>query len=481
MRQQKKYITASRLIQFASCSHAYFLDAAGDPSLKRKESDAEKLMREEGIAFQSEALRRFGIEESGVSHAPLEEGFETTLGWMNAGSRTISQGVLLNGNYAGIPDILIRVPGRSNLGDYTYAPIEIKNRTSVTSYDRLQLSFYAMLLEPVLGYRPESGSVLSPDGELKEVLFSPKLTRQLSEFLRHMNLVDSKRLATAPLRCSSCPRCFWSEHCTSLWKETDHVSLLSGVSVAMARKLEAAGITTCAQVASALAGELASLLRIPSKLSRRFVSAAQSRTWNRPIVLKEPSFCGTEPVYFYDIETCDDVVFCHGLVRVENGVKEERCFFADSPEGEKKSWHELLESMAENESSRVYCWTFYEKYFIDRLWRKYGGSKRGFENLRNNLTDQCAFVREHFALPCRGYSIKAVAPYFGFRWQADDPSGMNCIAWYREWMAGGEPSLKETIQQYNLDDVRAMVLIDEKLRAFCSGRNETNENLKISG
>lgn len=465
-----KYITASQLLQFASCPHAYFLDRFGDPSLKRKESDAEKLLREEGISFQADVLRRFGAEARGVSYTGLEEGYETTLRWMKEGCRVISQGVLLSGNYAGMPDLLVRIPGRSGLGDYTYAPIEIKNRTLVTAQDRLQLLFYAMLLEPVLGYRPESGSVLSPGDEITEVPFSPKLGRQFTELLRQIPLVGTKDLETEPLRCASCARCFWSEYCSDQWRKTDHVSLLSGVSAAMARKLESAGLKTCAQISEAEPKEIARVLKVPEKSGRRFVVAAQAKTLNRPILLKEPAFAEAGPVYFYDIETCDDVVFCHGLVKVENGAREEQCFFADEPSGEKQIWHQLLHYMAQGESSTVYCWTFYEKYFIERLWRKYGGDKRGFENLRSKLTDQCAFARDHFALPCRGYSIKAVAPYFGFRWQAEDPSGMNCIAWYREWLSAGSRKLRETIRQYNLDDVRAMVHIDEKLREFCANR-----------
>ena len=80
------------------------------------------------------------------------------------------------------------------------------------------------------------------------------------------------------------------------------------------------------------------------------------------------------------------------------------------------------------------------------------------------MIDQCAFVREHFALPLSSYSIKKVAPFFGFKWQAEDAGGLNSVSWYKNWLETGDTIIKEKILQYNLDDVIAMEVIDRELR-----------------
>jgi uncharacterized protein len=98
------------------------------------------------------------------------------------------------------------------------------------------------------------------------------------------------------------------------------------------------------------------------------------------------------------------------------------------------------------------------------LWNKYGGNRLGWRHLEKNLVDQCRFIRDHFALPVFSYSIKQVAPLFGFAWSAEDAGGLNSEAWYKEWLESGNEAILEKILRYNLDDVLAMEVIDQELR-----------------
>src|SRR2546422_5637128 len=100
----------------------------------------------------------------------------------------------------------------------------------------------------------------------------------------------------------------------------------------------------------------------------------------------------------------------------------------------------------------IYCWADYERPFVERLWERHGANSKGYAILRGNLVDQCAFVQSHFAMPTHSYSIKAIAPLFGFGWQVDAASGLNSEAWYAEWLATGEERILQKILRYNLDD-----------------------------
>ena len=75
-------------------------------------------------------------------------------------------------------------------------------------------------------------------------------------------------------------------------------------------------------------------------------------------------------------------------------------------------------------------------------------------------------MSEHFALPATSYSIKQVAPLFGFHWDASDAGGLNSEAWYGEWLDKRDRVLLKKILRYNLDDVVAMEVIDRALRAL---------------
>ena len=463
--EEIRYLTPSQMLKSFACLHAFALDCFEDRSLRRQESVAERLVKDEGMAFQDAVIDSLpGRRSAEGSYQNLEQGRATTERWLREGADWICQGVLVNGDLCGIPDLLKRVPVSSRLGDYAYQPVEIKSHRHASFYDRLQLFFYACLLEPVLGFRPATGMVMGPDGFSEEVWFSPRLERQFFDMLEKMREVRAGRVETKPYRCAACQRCLWFPVCTRVWSESDHVSLLSGVSALMARRLDEQGVRTCREVAQTPPAKISEFADIPLGSATRIVESARARVEGRPLIRKPPVFPRDETVYYYDIETLDDQVFCHGIIRVHRGQKEERCFFAETPDDEARIWHEFLDFLAEAPSATLYCWTFYEKTFVESSWRRFGGNRDGYEMLRRSLTDQCAFVKDHFILPCRGYSIKVVAPYFGFRWRSKDANGMNCVAWYKHWLETRDESWRQKIMEYNLDDVRAMVLVDEKLR-----------------
>ena len=111
------------------------------------------------------------------------------------------------------------------------------------------------------------------------------------------------------------------------------------------------------------------------------------------------------------------------------------------------------------EAGPIYTWTNYELQWARELWKYHYGSRIGYRRLLDDMVDQCALVRDHYALPTTSYSIKEVAPLFGFKWRAQDAGGLVSVAWYEQWLEGQDPALLGKIMDYNLDDVRAMLAV----------------------
>lgn len=103
----------------------------------------------------------------------------------------------------------------------------------------------------------------------------------------------------------------------------------------------------------------------------------------------------------------------------------EKSFLAEQPDGEAKVWHDFLDFLAQDEGTGavVWTWTTFENDFAKKLWDRHGSNEQGYRVLTEGLQDQCAFVENHFAFPTDSYSIKKVAPIFGFLWQAQDAGG----------------------------------------------------------
>ena len=49
----------------------------------------------------------------------------------------------------------------------------------------------------------------------------------------------------------------------------------------------------------------------------------------------------------------------------------------------------------------------------------------------------------------------------GFNWSQDDVDGQSAQLMYLDWLKTGDDSIIEKVQKYNMEDVLAMVTVDE--------------------
>ena len=65
--------------------------------------------------------------------------------------------------------------------------------------------------------------------------------------------------------------------------------------------------------------------------------------------------------------------------------------------------------------------------------------------------------------PLGSYSIKAIAQYLGFRWRDETPSGALSIQWFNQYIAKRDPAMLQRIREYNEDDCRATLVLQDAL------------------
>ena len=66
-------------------------------------------------------------------------------------------------------------------------------------------------------------------------------------------------------------------------------------------------------------------------------------------------------------------------------------------------------------------------------------------------------------LPLYFYSLKDVARFIGFQWQAEDAGGAESVVWYNQWKDSGDKKILQKILDYNKDDVVATMVVKEWL------------------
>lgn len=457
----RRHLTPTTFARAASCLHSWYLETHVDADLVVEPDAGLELLFERGLAHERRMIETLtDVVEPEWDGRDYAAGHAATVALLREGRPWVAQGPLMREDARGVPDLLQRLEGRSALGDFTYVPVDVKGHKTVEKGDRFQLHLYAHLLEPVLGKRPATGGIWLNSGAIETVDLGAE------EFRAHHRKLERVRRGahdTLALKCTACNTCPWSVHCADAWLAEENVTLLAGVRSADARKLTDAGFPSWRDVARTTPAVLVERAGVTVKKAQAVYDAALAWESGEPRLLQPVTFPASAPVIYYDIETYGATVYLHGLVRVDGDHREERQFAARTPDDEARIWHELLDYMAGDAQPLVYCWAPYEFRFVERLWSDYGGNAAGYRHFRA-MQDQCAFVKRHFALPTTSYSIKHVAPAFGFHWDAEDAGGLNSEAWYGQWLETGDEALFEKIMRYNLDDVRAMEAVDRALR-----------------
>jgi len=458
-----KRISPTAIAKASRCLHTWYLDNFGDPSQKQPFDEGLKMLMARGLEFEKEVISTLeGLVEPDWDGKNYKEGTKQTRKLMNEGHPWIYQGVFANDSMVGFPDLLKKSEGHSALGKFTYVPIDIKGHKSVTKKDKYQLQGYGRLLKPILGHEIEWGGIWLNTGETEDVDLN-SFKNDFQVLFQTMQSIREGKEQTEGFRCSECGICGWADFCFEQWKSIHSCCLVYGVTGSTAEKYCGADYRTFEDIAVSTPEEISE--RTGQNIDSAKKTHLRARAWaeSSPLLIEPVRFPHNIPIHYWDIETYGDVTYLHGNIRVYKGKREVRQFFADSPKDEKKVWYEFLEYLSKDKKALVYNWADYERGFATSLWEKYGGNPEGYKHLEDNMHDQCAFVRTHFALPVYSYSIKTVAPVFGFEWRADDAGGLNSESWYRDWIETADQNIKNKILEYNEDDVIAMEVIDIKL------------------
>jgi uncharacterized protein len=120
-------------------------------------TEEQEIIHRKGLEHERAYLGALAAQARSISDfSDAREHFEQTLAAMRRGDDIIYQGYLANGEFAGYPDFLVRVPESSALGEWSYEPWDTKLARRPKPYFAVQLCCYAEMLDAVQGVRPTS-------------------------------------------------------------------------------------------------------------------------------------------------------------------------------------------------------------------------------------------------------------------------------------------------------------------------------------
>ena len=192
-------ITGTHVYSVLSCARRVALDLHGDPALRRELRPDEEFVLARGRAHEERVVAE--LEDWVTVPFDRAAGFETaavtTQELLRSGVPGVLQGVLLGAGRVGIPDLLRREAGASDLGDFHYVVGDVKSSARARSDQVLQAAFYAELLEPLQGRRGDYVYIVLKDGHEERFPLEP-LRPAVAEVLgtRRSARADSAKLSS---------------------------------------------------------------------------------------------------------------------------------------------------------------------------------------------------------------------------------------------------------------------------------------------
>ncbi|MBW4615502.1 MAG: TM0106 family RecB-like putative nuclease [Desmonostoc vinosum HA7617-LM4] len=473
-------INAELLLQYQRCKRRPFLDIYGDRSQRDAVNELLHKLQQDKIAYQQGFLRQLTYSKPDYSYGNWEAAKAATLQLMQQGVEYIHRGVLLvtDSEYTLLsrPDLLVKQPGDSNFGDWTYTPASIELGKRPKQEYQVVAAFHAQVLATVQGVAPKTAWLQLRTKNTSYAVdlekWTPQMQQILQEFIQVLDLAEAPEAFISRQKCNLC---HWHSQCYAIAKSQKHLSLLPGVTPVRYTQLQTLAITTLESLANTNPITLEDLPGFDGEVAPKLVVQAQSALESRPLILPYPppiediTFTASIELYF-DIEAQPDLDLDYllGVLVVDRQANTEQFYslLAEKPEDEELIWQQFLDLVWQYPEAPIYHFCVYEFDTVKRLAKLYRTPYSRVQPILNRLVDVYEQLTQSVALPVESYALKAIARWLGFEWRDQEASGAKCIYWYDQWLETGDRTLLETIQRYNEDDCRATRSVKDWLVKF---------------
>lgn len=390
------------------------------------------------------------------------EALQSTFQAMLEGRSAIYQPNLwdLGGEMYGKSDLLVRDDSRgSDLGQYHYRLVEIKQSRSLQDYHKVQAGIYNRMLGRIQGYIPGDMTVAlretsqqvlhaSVEDEVKETLDTWRALRD-GQFVPELG---------RPPEATSSP---WRIYGNNLVESRKDLVLLAGIVARERVKLRSAEIQTLDQLWNLGLKEVQEILG--PKPGAQAYYTAQSYKTGQPI--PKPGCQLTVPRgkrhLYFDVETSDDIHPTESphlyLIGCWDAEREQYLpFLARGADDEQRIVSDFLEYVGDAQDTKLYHWTEFETRQLRDVSRRWPALETSVNVLLASCVDLKEAVKSAVYLPVPTFSLKCVAPALGFRWRQETFNAFDSMVCYWDYLEGAGESMIKQVQVYNEDDCRAM-------------------------
>ncbi len=483
-------------------------------------SELEKRLMKEGDMLEKNLLEIFKKEgksfvDIGDISTNKKEKHAKTIQFMKEGKDIIYQAALQNKSIIGNADFLYKISEPSNLGNWSYEPIECKLSSKTKTTFLIQSCCYCDLLENILGKKPNRFHLYLGGGKkLSDNIFKfsdfeywyIQLKMQYKQFIDDFD--PEKEPDIFPGNHGK-----WDTFLENELRDRRDLSLVAGMTQFQRNRLHKEKIFTIDDLAKSDLSKTFKNEEDPLKILKKQAEVQlhpkndngkpyyEWRTIEENEKIKSLPFPNEGDVWF-DMESCNDSISGEKLeylfgaaYKDENGKLKFKFWWAHDRKQEEKAfkcwvkWIEERRSIEKYNDMHIYHYGHYEKAAMRQLQEKYNGCEEITDWLRSGLlVDLLPIVKTSIFLGEEGYSIKNVEKIYPeeykFKRDADVANAVDSIIEYEIWKDSGEkiivngelhPKLK-SIEEYNEIDCESTYILHD----FLLKSKYKNPNIRIN-
>lgn len=488
-------LSATDLTTHLACPHATTLNievARGQREAPADGFDEQvQLVLDKGVAHEHTYLAHLQSQGEVViipGRGSAAEREAATLEAMYAGAPAIYQAAFVDQEWVGYADFLLRAERPSRLGAWSYDVADTKLARHLRTAALLQMASYAEHLERLQGVAPRrlvvvTGDNVEHDWRLVDVESYARRARQrLTDFVAQGHPTRSTKVAL-------CDTCRWRPVCEQEWADRDDLVQVAGAQRSHREALEAAGISTMADLATAADDDLAGVLsaRVRERLRNQARLQVRERETGEPsyeLLAPRPG----EGLALLPTPDPGDVYldfegdpFAEGgagreyLAGVWTRDEEFLTWWAHDQEQERALTSDLLTWLNERwrqfPGMHIYHYAAYEQSALKRMAQRYATAETELDMLLRGrrFVDLYAVVRQGLQISKASYSIKKLEAFYWdhVRTGSGDEvaDALSSVVEYERWQAQGgtDQSILDRLAAYNREDVRSTHALHEWL------------------
>lgn len=375
-------------------------------------------------------------------------------------------------------DAIEKVSGNSELGPFHYIPLRMAFPGEASEEDKLLLGFAGIVLSKLQGIQPEIGKIIEKTSGGTRRIDLDRWIGKAGEVIENIRRTEIEEAVPAIVLNNHCRICEFQDSCRIDATGKDHLSLIRGLSKNEIANLNGRGIFTVTQFAYTFRPRRA---RNRTKSRRRFFELQARAIRDKKVyLLGQPRLPKCATVIYLDVEGDPDRGFYYliGVVINQGGSTQQHSFWANGEDEEKGIMLKFLGLLGSCAEFKLFHYGEYETRFLKKIKDRVDGGyaplvDRAIENSVNVL----GVIYSDVYFPTYSNGLKDIATCLGFRWTADNASGIQSLVWRHAWEAGREESLKHELVRYNIEDCLALKKVSDFIFELQDGIRNRQESM----